>query len=383
MKVLFCTIKGSLSGGTNIASMLLMKDLKKRGVDVHAVVSDTEFLHQLEQVGIVCHKVKVTPFFQWPYWESWKRFLYSPIQLLLNIFGTFITALSVLRISKKINPDFIETCNSPTLYGYFAAKWGGIPHVWHLREYLGLNVPIHVIPSNKYLKKCYLSNSYTISITSDVANYFECRNNLKDYVVNDGVLHENEIRYIEQKGNYFLFVGYVHPTKGCDDLFDAYLDYCKKGGNFELWIAGAFNDRYNEQLMSKVNPEIIEKGKIKFLGFRTDRLDLMSKAQATIVPSQKEGFGFITVEAIMNGCIVIGRNTGGTKMIMEEVKGGTIPFMSTEEMTKAMIEISNNGVLSYKELVLESQEIAKQKYSMEQCGYNVYSILQNLKKMRN
>ena len=39
----------------------------------------------------------------------------------------------------------------------------------------------------------------------------------------------------------------------------------------------------------------------------------MSKALALFVPSSFEGFGFITVEAMFCGCLVIGRNTGGTK----------------------------------------------------------------------
>ena len=32
-----------------------------------------------------------------------------------------------------------------------------------------------------------------------------------------------------------------------------------------------------------------------------------------IVPSIFEGFGFITAEGMANGCVVLGRNTAGTK----------------------------------------------------------------------
>lgn len=39
----------------------------------------------------------------------------------------------------------------------------------------------------------------------------------------------------------------------------------------------------------------------------------MSKASCMIVASRFEGFGFITVEAMLNHCVVIGRLTGGTK----------------------------------------------------------------------
>lgn len=39
----------------------------------------------------------------------------------------------------------------------------------------------------------------------------------------------------------------------------------------------------------------------------------MSKAQALIVASRFEGFGFITTEAMWNDCLVIGKNIAGTK----------------------------------------------------------------------
>ena len=39
----------------------------------------------------------------------------------------------------------------------------------------------------------------------------------------------------------------------------------------------------------------------------------MQKATAQIVASRFEGFGFITAEAMFNKCLVIGRNTAGTK----------------------------------------------------------------------
>ena len=52
---------------------------------------------------------------------------------------------------------------------------------------------------------------------------------------------------------------------------------------------------------------------VKFLGIRKDIYSLMKNAMALVVSSPSEGFGFITVEAMLNGCLVIGRNTAGTK----------------------------------------------------------------------
>lgn len=372
-------VKGGLDGGANIASAQLMKQLKTRGIDIHAVVSNKKFSDYLKSFGISCYLIRKTPFFTWPTFRNLHDFLISPLLLVYNVLWTLYATIQVVRISRNIGPHFIETCNSPTLYGYFAARITKIPHIWHLREYLGLNVLLHAIPCNRYLKDVLLKKSYTISITEDVALHFGCTNKSKDFVVTDGVLYEGETKYVADKDNYFLFVGMVDPSKGCDDMFEAYVSYYLQGGQNELWIVGKYEDNYQKILLSKLLDNNINLERVKFLGFRSDRFELMSKAQATIVPSPKEGFGFITVEALMNGCVVIGRDTGGTKMIMDSVGDGTLSFNSVDEMAKKMMLVSEKGVGSFRESIMESQEIAKRLYSIERCAQNVEEIYNKIK----
>ena len=49
------------------------------------------------------------------------------------------------------------------------------------------------------------------------------------------------------------------------------------------------------------------------LGVRKDVYGLMSHAKCLVVPSPLEGFGFITAEAMLNYCPVIGYDNCGTK----------------------------------------------------------------------
>ena len=65
----------------------------------------------------------------------------------------------------------------------------------------------------------------------------------------------------------------------------------------------------------------------------------MAKAKALIVNSRFEGFGRMTAEACFNNCIVIGRNTGGTKEILE--KTGGLLFSTEEEMLGRMIQVAD------------------------------------------
>ena len=59
---------------------------------------------------------------------------------------------------------------------------------------------------------------------------------------------------------------------------------------------------------------------IELLGYRKDIPELMSNAKCLIVPSPNEAFGFITAEGMFNGCLVVGKNTAGTKIQFDNCK---------------------------------------------------------------
>lgn len=381
MRVLFVTIEGGLKGGANIASCKLMIELKRRGIDVHAAVLEDEVMELLQAAGIPCHVMRRIPFLQWPGIEkyNWKSWVLWPVRLVKFTFWNWKSSRRLVRVIRNIRPDFVESCNGPTLYGYFAARKTGTTHIWHLREYLGKNVDVHVIPSNAYFMKHWLPKSYTIAVSEGVSRFYGCTDPDKNFVVTDGVMHEDEVRYEPDKKPYFLYVGLVARPKGCDELIEAFSLYARKHPENELWIAGRCEPHYQKHLERIAQDMGIDKGRIKFLGFRKDRFELMARAQATIVPSFLEAFGFITVEAMMNGCLVIGRNTGGTKFIMDNSRGGALPFDTTGQMAARMEEVAAKGVESYKDMVLKAQETARRSYTIERCGHDVAAIYEKIK----
>jgi glycosyltransferase involved in cell wall biosynthesis len=64
--------------------------------------------------------------------------------------------------------------------------------------------------------------------------------------------------------------------------------------------------------------------RIKFLGFCKDVFVLLSKATALIVPLKNEGFGFLTVKTMLNGCLAKDNNAGGTKEILKSENYGIL-----------------------------------------------------------
>ncbi len=75
--------------------------------------------------------------------------------------------------------------------------------------------------------------------------------------------------------------------------------------------------------------------------------DLMNRATALIVPSPFEAFGLITAEAMFNKCLVIGKDTAGTK---EQFDNGqrkynkeiALRFTNEQQLTTHLTDIEQN-----------------------------------------
>lgn len=100
---------------------------------------------------------------------------------------------------------------------------------------------------------------------------------------------------------------------------------------------------------------------------------LMHKAKALIVASYYEGFGRMTAEALFCGCLVIGRNTGGTKEILDYT-GGLMFQGYFENLQQKMNEVVSMSEDKYCSLVSKCQNRAITKYSNEMYIDNIYKL---------
>lgn len=346
MKILYITNKDEYSG-SSIALLNLISSLKdKAEIEVVFPRKKGDVSARLEQQGIKCYHFRYTmstyassklPFF--------RRMLQNIYNILIKYYGVQ-KLLSVIDFSK---PDIIHTNNGPTEIGYICAKKRNIPHVWHLREYIDKDFAMHPIPSfSSYIKKYSDPINHCITITEGVKKHFGLKENA--VTVYDGALIGQSLN-IKEKDNYFLFVGRLQEAKGDLCLLKAFASYVRYGGECNLYYAGeAQGDRI--ELIKKYIEDQHMENRVKLLGFRSDVNHLMAKAKALFVPSRFEGFGFITAEAMYNHCLVVGRNTAGTK---EQFDNGLkitgkeigIRFNKDEEMTNIMHSISRNNYTDY------------------------------------
>ena len=376
MKILFVVSYGDIAAGagSSVAVMNLMDSLLNiKGVELHVVYqcsTEGTLTQWMARRNVPFTSIYGVDRYVWPKVNGLKSIAVFPLQLAIKRIYHVISVHQIRRVIREVKPDIVHVNNSILYCGISAADKEHVPSLWHIREYADFDFDL--FPSKRIFAQ-RMRQHYTVAISKDISNHFGLVEPEKHFVVFDGVMKECQTAYVPEKKDYFLFVGSVTKNKGVSDMLAAFSIYVKRHTVGELWIAGNYKrDYYNE--ICKFIEESGIKERVKFLGFRNDRYELMKNARALIVPSLFEGFGFITVEGIMNGTIVIGKNVSGTKMIFDEMPDCEFPYLTIEEMANHMETVMAAAPDSFYKRIIRAQELAKKKFSIERYGAEINEI---------
>ena len=257
--------------------------------------------------------------------------------------------ISLNKIIREYKPDIIHTNSGNSQMGFLLSRKYKIPHVWHIREYLTKDFNRGFYPNEKTVRKLY-SQSYTICITKDIQEFFGLKGNIRSRVIYNPIYSVKQLSEgISPKKEYFLIASRIGAEKGIDEIIDCFLEAKKENNAFRLLIAGEGKEKGNYM---KKYEEHIREGSIVFLGFVKDVRPLMAEAAALFVGSKNEGFGRMTAEANMMGCLVVGRNSAGTKEIITETKGGYLYNDKTElvSIIKQVSKMSGDDMIKFMEM---------------------------------
>ena len=381
MKI-FCILStSSLTGGSSLSFVQYCAEIKKRE-DVDLVVSvpcKGPAYDYLESLNI---KTEIVPTRFNIYPKATKRnFLITPIKLLKHLLQNYKQERLLLDIVKKHNPDIIYTNVGVVNIGYNVAKKLHIPHIYHLREYQDLDFGMKIIPSrHRFIEN--LQNSYTICITKGIQEHFHLTNNINSKVIYDG-LQKSIIKWDDNKDKYFLFVGRLSKEKNPLSVIRAFCTFAKKNQKYKLLLAGSAMSHEGSVCLLKYCEENHIKDQVLFLGARNDIDYLMQKAYAVIVASDFEGFGRVTAEAMLNGCLVIGRNTTGTKEQFENGLSLTgeeigIRFEGDEDLSEKMHMAVSLTKEKYNEYTKRAKIVVESLYTPQKCADDIYNFFKSV-----
>ena len=392
MKILYILHSTDPVAGATKSFLTLLNGIVQKGVSPVVVLPDSDGIYkQILEMGINAY---VLPLKRncYPRFKTWhQKKNYLPV-LVSRIVNSCRIAKKIETIIQTEKIDIVHTNSSIISSGLYAAKSLKVPHLCHFREYGDKDFSMYYIP----LRRCYRwlmsrKGCYTACITKDILNYHGFSGNPRSRVIYNGIASattNNDLSSLVN-GKFILFAGRVEPAKGVDQLVEAYIAYRKQkndGSPLPLLIAGEEDaPAYSVRLKQMLDDAGLTDKDVKFLGARKDIDNLMQQAQVVVVPSRYEAFGRCMPEAMFNKCLVIGKNTGGTKEQLDNglnLQGQEIAlrYDTTEELTQRLVEVTSHDKSFYDKMIQRAYDTVISLYSNESYIDNVYNFYQEILK---
>lgn len=366
MKIIYILSGTNLLGGATKSFLNLLNYVVALGHKPIVVTPDRSGIYTvLRERGI--ETVVLPYYFDSLPGKKMKSRLSAPVKKLLN----YWSAIRLKRICATFKPDIIHSNTTVNNIGYLVAKWLNIPHIWHIREYGDKDFNIHIRDIEARLNA---PGNYSIAITKDIARHRKVLGKSSNRVIYNGIINHQNRLTIRPKKNYFLYAGRIERTKGIEDCVNAFISLkTEKPNNVRLLIAGeptAQGATIKTQLIEELESRNLASD-VDWLGGVANIGELMEEAIATIIPSYFEGFGRVMPEAMVTGCLVVGRNTGGTKEQFDngvELTGDEIGlrFDTTADLKKCMEDIIKNGTEYYHEMLKRAFTTVNSLYTIKE-----------------
>ncbi len=166
------------------------------------------------------------------------------------------------------------------------------------------------------------------------------------------VMNDFDIAKEEYEGRKIVsFAGKLANFKGVDVLLEAVKLYEDKEPKTITLIAGDGDERDKLHALA----ESLELKTVKFLGnVRQDELrKIYNIADVNLVPSRREPFGLVAIEAMACGTPVIATNQGGLPDFVNESVGGLVRPEDPVDLASKIIEVLNRDEKDWDKKIAE------------------------------
>ncbi len=391
MNIAYILNSTAATGGATKAFLNMLDGLIPKGIKPYVVVPDKDGVYEELQRRQIAMLVVTYRSSAYPPLQTLRQFfLFLPklaARLIVNRKAT--SALTTWLKEKQI--DIVHSNTGVVRIGFDAAQRAGIPHIYHIREYREKDFNISYFPSSgSFYQQLEKPGSYSICITKDIQHYHRQDHKPTSRIIYDGVFPALPSMPLASAKDYFLFAGRLQQAKGADQLLKAYKTYSDQAKSpIPLKIAGSYsNDHYCQSLLTFIRDNNLT-GKVELLGDRNDITDLMREARALIVSSPFEGFGLCMPEAQQQGCLVIARNTSGTKEQLDNALQMTgqeiaLRYSSVEELAAWLTKVAEEPQEQFRPYTEQAFKVVNQLYTKEanaQQVFEFYNYILNLQQL--
>ena len=377
MKVLYINHSSGIQGAC-IALFNMINGVSKYGVEPVVVLPhDGPLANRFREIGVKVFFVKHYNAV-YPRLKTASDYFLFPYRLIRTLIVNQLALRRFRKIVQEVLPDIIHSNSGVIRFGAIIADEQKIPHIWHVREFQSKDYFCPLGGRRRVKELFHQDHNHCIAITKAVADFFDLDLS-KDYVIYDGVFSEDcKVPKVIEKKKYILFVGSLQKGKGIYDALYAFDSIASVIPKYELWLAGKDYIGIYQEINRCKNA-----AQIKYLGFRSDIYDLMANATALLVPSYFEGFGFISVEAMLNRTVVIGRDVAGTKEQFDNgllYFGGEIGirFTTTDELSQAIYNVCTRPSTDFQDMVENAYHMVMNCYTIEKNAQIILSVYEQL-----
>lgn len=381
MRVGFVTHYAALYGA-NRSLLNLIDGLRAHGVESCVVMPEEGDLAR----ELSARKV---PFASMPlqWWVSpyrWRR------EQAARLFSNLRLLPRLARQLRRWNVHAVYTNSAVIPSGAFAAKLLKRPHIWHLREFVGLDYGFHYDWGERPFRAVLQWAEAIIAVSEPVrAHLVGERGREKTHVIHNGVAWEAEFdRFYQQASRKhadgsrytFALVGVIHPAKGQKDALAAMARLKHRFPGARLLIVGSGRKRDTDECR-RLAHELGLDERVEFPGYIDNPYSAYFAADAVLMCSKHEALGRATIEAMASCRPVIGYDSAGTSELIEHEATGLLYRGGPEELAECMerfIERPNWA----RQLGQNGWRVARAKFTIERYAGQVYGVLDSVVRHR-
>lgn len=300
---------------------------------------------------------------------------------IINYVHNIWNSMAVKRMRcyiKKNEFDIVCSNSSAVDVGARAALYTNTPHIYYVREFMEDDFGFE-FRNKKRMKELLESSDNIIFISKAIEKKYKSLYKLKNtvqffngFILQDYYIEEHDI--LKEKVISFVQVGTFAEGKGTINTIELLINLKRSGtANWHMEFVGNGTKEYVKKMRELITKYKLE-SQITISEYCLDIKKKLSQKDILIMNSRAEGFGRVTVEGMLAGCLVVGRYSGGTaEIIIDEMNGMT--FGTKEEFLDVMHRIAAERG-KYRELAKKGQKYALDVFDCSNTAKNFMKVVE-------
>lgn len=160
-----------------------------------------------------------------------------------------------------------------------------------------------------------------------------------EVIANPVATQSRDLAHATPNGKNVLYLGWVVPNKGIEDLLQVWMDLAPAFPDWRLTLVGGVSEEYGSYLTDTYNAE---RWKITGEVSHNQAMETLATSDILVLPSYSEGFPNVVLEAMSFGKAVVATEVGGIPEMLSQGEGILVAPGVQEELRKALSNIMSD-----------------------------------------